>query len=136
MLETFARRRVIAVTLVVLASAGPVAGQSTWTGISSNLWSSAANWSPAVVPTSSTDVALVFGASSVTTLIDDLTGGSGPFQLNSLTFSTAAPAYVITGNPLLFRNSSSGVAPFIAMNSTNTITVIDNITLTSGVAAS
>ena len=83
------------------------AGTYTWTGSSSNLWNTGANWDLNAVPT--TGDALVFpaGAANISTSNDIAAGTS----FASITFGAGASSYVLSGNGITLTgnitNSSS-----------------------------
>jgi autotransporter-associated beta strand protein len=115
--------RVGLVGAVVLLAGRPATGQSyTWAGSLDGNWSTPGNWSPAAPPTSSVNTALTFGATGNPTMTNDL---AGTFSLNSLTFTAAAPAYTLGGNPLAFQLSS--FLPAINQNSSSAVTINNNI---------
>ena len=110
----------------------PVSAQ-TWTGSASGNWSVAANWSPSGVPASSQNTALTFGATANPTMSDDI---SGTFILNQMTFNAGDPAYSLTGGALAFQTSTGAVLPSIALNSANSVSIGDAVTLTNSLTVS
>ena len=84
---------VIAAALLFLAAQRhSLAGSATWNqNPTSGDWNTAANWTPATVPNSTTDVA-TFGASNVTNL--SITNAS--VSLDSAVFNSGAPPYTLT----------------------------------------
>src|SRR5437667_8926445 len=91
---SFSRVRfIVAAALLFLAAQRPsLAGSATWNqNRTSGDWNTAANWTPAMVPNSTTDVA-TFGASNVTNL--SITNAS--VNLDSAVFNSGAPPYTLT----------------------------------------
>jgi fibronectin-binding autotransporter adhesin len=105
----------------------PAAGQTfAWGGSLGGNWSTPGNWTPAGPPTSGVNTALSFGATGNAVMTDDL---AGTFSLNSLTFSAAAPAYTLGGNPLAFQTNSGNAFPTITQNSSNAVTINNNMSV-------
>src|SRR5262245_56124563 len=95
--------RVAAACLLAFLSASPAAAQ-TWFGGTNNQWNTGSNWSSTpLVPVSGVNTQLIFGAAPIGSLQNNI---PGTFMLNRITFDTAAPAYVISGNALNFATSS------------------------------
>ena len=91
---SFSRVRfLVAAALLLLAAQRPsLAGSATWNqNPTSGDWNTAANWTPATVPNSTTDVS-TFGASNVTNL--SITNAS--VSLDSAVFNSGAPPYTLT----------------------------------------
>lgn len=91
--------------LAVFLGAGPLfAGSATWLpSPSTGNWTTAANWSPATVPSSFTDIA-TFGTSSITTV----TSTSASQFVGSIVFNSGASAFTIVSSPnadLTFRGA-------------------------------
>src|SRR5438105_2276333 len=86
-------RFIVAAALLFLAAQRPsLAGSATWNqNPTRGDWNTAANWTPATVPNSTTDVA-TFGASNVTNL--SITNAS--VNLDSAVFNSGAPPYTLT----------------------------------------
>jgi len=112
--------------------ATPSAAQ-TWTGVASGSWANAANWSPAGIPLSRPDRQLTFGAAETTAMTNDI---AGPFAFNQLIFNAGDPAYTLTGNDLSALTNSGNVPASIVTNSSNAVTVSNNIALTNPLAVS
>ena len=96
----------------------------TWVGGSGNNFSPVANWTYSIGagPITNSD-ALVFDSVGSTTPNNDLTG----FNISTLTFNPGAQAYTIGGNA--FTLGTNSVSPVIAVNSANSQTINNNITL-------
>ena len=103
------------------------AATDTWVGNTSNLWNVPANWSALPV----TGDSLQFGAagSSGLTLSDNLMT-PGTFNVAGVTFTSAAGAYVI--NPATAGTNGFTLTGDITNNSTNTVTINDDIVTTAG----
>jgi fibronectin-binding autotransporter adhesin len=112
--------------VVIVAFAATARGQN-WTGNANGNWSNMSNWSPTVVPTSGINTKLTFGLTTSPTMTDDI---SGTFLLNQMTFTGTSPTYTLGGNGLDFRNDSSLNQPSIVMNSNNSVTISNALTLT------
>jgi autotransporter-associated beta strand protein len=107
--------------------------QSTWSGASSGSFSDPTNWAGGIVPDGTANGQLVFGATTNSAVVNDL---PGTLVLNAATFTTAAPAYALSGNPLEFRSNSAGALPQIVQNSPNAVTISTPVTLTNGLTVS
>src|SRR5689334_5782589 len=98
--------------LLVTALFAPAAARAapkTWAASPNDgNWSTGFNWGGTVPVSGDT---LTFGTSSITTLNNDLTTGS--FNVGSITFSSGAGAYSISGNDFILggaiTNSSSSL---------------------------
>jgi len=70
------------------------ADSATWSlNPTNDNWNTAANWTPATVPNSSTAIA-TFGTSSITDVFL-----SGPIQVGAIVFNPGASAYAIAASP-------------------------------------
>lgn len=129
-LHSFARssRGRIVLLAASFAAAEAAYGQ-TWTGLAGNgLFSSANNWSPVAVPTSSTTTGLTFSGSTAINATHDL----GAFTLNQLTFSNSAATTINAsgGSSLNF----AGTNPTITKNGAGNATIASPITLGANVS--
>lgn len=89
----------------------------TWTGATDGNWSQAGNWSEGAL-TGSNTTAVIFGSSGRLATVSDIGGG---LTLNSLTFTSAAGGYTVSGlAPLIF----SGLAPTLSSFSTDDADVL------------
>src|SRR3954447_13910243 len=120
-------------SLAILAIPPPAPAQ-TWTGTANGNWSNGSNWSSALVNGINTQ--LTFGTIANTanaTMTDNVVG---TFLLNKMTFNAGAPAYTLTGNALDFRTNGSSVLPSIVIDSNNSVTIGNALTLTNGLTVS
>ena len=103
--------------------------QATWNGgggASNTNWNNGANWVGGVQPP--TGSSLLFTGS--TGLNSNNNTANSSFTYNTITFDSAAGAFVITGNPLKLGSTNT-----IVDNSTAVETINDNITSSSTTAA-
>jgi autotransporter-associated beta strand protein len=111
-----------------LASPNPAAAQ-TWIGNFSGNWGGPNNWSPNVVPASSANTQLTFGATANASMSNGITDPN-PFILNRLTFNAGSPTYSLSTDPLDFRLKGFASFPAIVMNSNNGFTIDGGLILT------
>lgn len=103
--------------------------QYTWTGAAGTNWSTAGNWTGGV-PVSGQNTSITFGATSQSFASNDI--ATNPFLLNSLTVNSAAPAsWLIIGNPLSFRTSTTSVLPSLTVASGKNLSVRNALVLTN-----
>jgi len=111
---------------LTLAFAAQAQSQSVWNTTTGD-WSTAANWSPAVVLTSGGATTLVFGGSGGYTTTNDL----GDFSLNQLVFNHSAGTVTLNGSPttnaLVFGNSSAAL-PAITLTGPGNTTISAPVT--------
>jgi hypothetical protein len=94
----------LSVVLWCLALQSSYAGSATWNlSPTSGDWNTAANWTPATIPNSSTDVAS-FGPSSITSV-----SNGTAMSLGGITFATNAPAYTIAAQAAILSFYGAGV---------------------------
>lgn len=93
-------------TALALLAAGLTGAQAqTWSGLGfTNAWSDFGNWTAFNPPVSSPATAVVFGASSRLSSVQNL---GAPFVLNALTFNAQAGAYELTGGALRFDGANA-----------------------------
>jgi autotransporter-associated beta strand protein len=108
LLPRFGARALVVIPVVLLfllAAAGTsFAGSATWKAApATGDWNTAANWTPATVPNSSTDTA-TFATSNITGV-----SLSNLIQLNAIVFNTGASAFTITDNAFQFTISGTGI---------------------------
>lgn len=105
---------------LLLLSAGVVFGQITWTGAVDNNWSTAGNWSPAVVPTSSDAVIINSGTPNVDVnsvcLSLTINGGTLTFSRNR-SLTVGGNVTINSGGTIHFNSNSSKL--FVNGNITN-----------------
>jgi autotransporter-associated beta strand protein len=92
------------------------AATDTWTGNTDAYWSTPGNWTGGNAPPVAGD-SLLFGASTPTTLTNDLIAGTA---FNSITFSAGAPSFTLNGNSILLSDASATNTVGIANNSGST----------------
>ena len=105
-----------------------VAQFQTWTNIAAGTWSTGANWTGGIAPTTggSAGASLVFNTSTYSgTSSNDL---DGTFQLNRVNFGNVLPTVTISGNPLSFTLNSATL-PQIKLDCANDVTISNNLTL-------
>ncbi len=121
---TARRSRLVAASLAALAlSQSARAATKTWgtAGNANTDWITPGNWGGAA-PASGDDLVFGTNGSGNNTLTNTLTYPS--FVVNSITFSSSAPAYTMGGNPFTLGNSTGGTV--LTDNSTNTETITPN----------
>ncbi len=96
-----------------------------WTNSAGGVWTTAANWNPNAVPTSSATTALGFNTAGTYTSTHDLGDG---FQLNQIAFG--APVLTLAGQSLQF----TGTAPAMFQNSAATVTIGNGLDLAANTA--
>jgi autotransporter-associated beta strand protein len=101
-----------------------VAETNFWiTKVNDETWTTAADWNPAVVPTSAATTVLGFFTPGTYASTHDL---GDDFEVNQLVFG--APVVRLDGQSLLF----SGTAPAIVQSGTAAVTVSNNLNLGTG----
>src|SRR5262249_49303882 len=96
---------ILSALLFVLAVQSSHAGSATWNlNPTSGDWNTAANWTPATVPNSSSDTA-TFGSSTVTAI-----STSAHTPLNGIVFSPGASAFTITASALAYPNNKVAIS--------------------------
>jgi fibronectin-binding autotransporter adhesin len=110
------------------------AAAQTWIAGGGGSWSVGGNWVGGSAPTSGTTTALTFGDPSIAAMSYTATNdiGTGPFQLNSLTFNNNAGTTVtIAGlDPVVNGLNFVGTAPTITMGAGNA-TITSAVTLSA-----
>src|SRR5262249_36186541 len=90
--------------ILALGTAAARAGSAVWNlDPGSSDWNTASNWTPATIPSSSTDIA-TFGLSNNTQVFNGIT-----MQLGEITFVTGAPSYTITAQAAQLSFYGGGV---------------------------
>jgi autotransporter-associated beta strand protein len=115
------------IALLVLALRTAAAPGQIWTGATSANWNVASNWSPGL-PVSGINTALTFGAPGAALTLNQNLGN--PFQLNSITFTSAASNYLINGNALTFSTNFGSVGPQIVWDYNGTVALTTPLMLT------
>lgn len=101
-----------------------VAQTNFWiSNITDETWATAADWNPAVVPTSAATTVLGFNTAGTYTSSHNLGDG---FQVNQLVLS--APVLKLDGNSLLF----AGTAPAIVQNGSTAVLITNALDLGTG----
>jgi autotransporter-associated beta strand protein len=113
--------------VAVAAAFVATASGQTWSGAASGNWNNTSNWSSP--PINNVDVSLTFGATNNPTMNQNL---ANPFSLGTMTFTAAAPAYVINGNTIDFSDGGSTFTGILAQNSSSQITFNAPISISSG----
>src|SRR5439155_3208811 len=125
--------RICAAVAAALVSCGSAMGTTyTWSGQSAlppfigpvPFWSNANNWFAPGIPVSANTTDIVFGATPFPFSLQDL---GNPFVVNSLSFTSVAPGYVLQGNPISLQGSAT-----ITQNSANAATVQNNLAFPAG----
>jgi autotransporter-associated beta strand protein len=119
----------IAVVIALLIVSPAAAATWTWTGTASGSWNDPNNWSPASVPANTRATQLTFDATANGVMTNDIPATLNVFNLNSMTFTAAAPAYSLGGDTLSFLSTTGGQPPIVTMNSNNPVTISSPINL-------
>ena len=107
---------------------------NTWTGTTSNAWSTASNWSANAVPTATDDVLISSDGSNAPMLDVDVTIPAGKsLTINGAGTLTIAPGKVLTiagaadfgGRPVIFKSDATGAGMFGQL--TGTLTGATNV---------
>jgi fibronectin-binding autotransporter adhesin len=104
------------------------AGSATWNlNPTSNDWNTAANWTPATIPSSETDVA-TFAVSNTTDIVcGDAPGGGGTSTIvGGIVFAAGASSYTITITPV-FDNIYDSILEIYGTGITNNSGVAQNL---------
>ena len=108
------RRRIVLSAAMVVSGflANSKADTLTWIGTGTGNWSNPGNWLGGIPPVSSRNNSITF-SSNANSANQDI---SSDFQLNNLTFASAAGNLSLAGGTLDFRTNSSSVAPTLVQN--------------------
>src|SRR5207248_501788 len=109
-----------ALTLLLSVPSATFAGSATWElNPGSGDWNTAANWTPATVPTGSTDTA-TFALSNTTAL-----SVSANATVDGITFSPGASSFTITPSPGFILNLSGAGITNNSGTTQNFVTAVD-----------
>lgn len=114
--------RLLLLTFLFFGAAGKLCAQLTWTGATSNDWGIAANWSPAGLPSTSTNVIIP------NTTNKPVVSASGPEAKTVTVQSGGVLTITATGRLFIYGGSSAGI---VNQGTVNNNGIID-IGLTSG----
>jgi autotransporter-associated beta strand protein len=125
------RLLILAKALLLAALAATTQAQAqtwTWTKAAGGNFSGALNWDQKSAPVSSPDTELMFNLSGNYSVTNDISPGLMLFQLS---FADSSGAVNMSGTELYFVMNSSGYGPEYDSESSNPITIANNVDITN-----